>query len=218
MDERQNIPVQESSLSPTPAKKEEHPPVGFWPFVGLIVLFSIPVIGWISALVFLLVAKNKNVKNFSGAHLAVVTVQFFISLLVSALLFSAVLGLFLPVLNDALGTDFSDPADFFNVAGDLAGGKYSATLKRFIPTITAMGGEELRPFLEELSCGKYETLLRQFKNEQYAIILADFENGKYPELVSKLEPETYDFLLGELRKEVDGRGSELLDKLEDFMP
>ena len=218
MDEKQNIPVQDSPTSPAPAKKEEHPPVGFWPFVGLIVLFSIPVIGWISALVFLLSSKNKNIKNFSGAHLAVVTVQFIASLLISALLLSAFLGLFLPVLNNALGTNFSDPSELFAVAGDLAGGKYSKALKRFIPTITAMGGEELKPFLEELSSGKYEKLLHQLHEEEYRAVLNDFENGKYPELTSKLDSGTYDFLIGELKKEVEGPGSELLDKLEDFMP
>ena len=223
MDEKQNIPVQEAFNPSTPAnplnkKKEEHPPVGFWSFVGLIVLFSIPVIGWIAALLFLLGSKNKNIKNFSGAHLTVVTVQFIVSLLVSALLFSAVLGLFLPILNNALGTDFTSPAQLFSIAGDLAGGNYSSALKKMIPTITAVIGEDLKPFLVELSNGEYEELLRQIKEEQFRTVLNDFENDKYPELVDKLEPEAYSFLLEELRKEVNGTGSEFIDKLEDFMP
>lgn len=221
MDEKQNVTVQENPapLKANPVeKKESESPVGFWPFVGLIVLFSVPVIGWIAALVFLLVSKNKNVKNFSGAQFAVMTVQFLASLLVSALLLSAILGLFLPVLNNALGTNFSDPYELFATAGDLAGGKYSKALKRMIPTITAMGGEELKPFLEELSSGKYEKLLHQIAEEQYRTVLNDFENGEYPELVSKLDPEAYDFMIGELRKEVEGPGSEIIDRLEDFIP
>lgn len=222
MDERQNTPVQgnQTVTAPKPEveKTQKSSPVGFWPFAGLIVLFSIPVVGWIAALVFLLTAKNKNIKNFSGAHLAVTAVQFILSLLISALLFSAVLGVFLPVLNDALGTNFSSPSELFALAGDLAGGKYSEALKQMIPTITAMGGEKYRPFLEELSSGKYEKLLRQIAEEQYAAVLRDFENGEYPELVNKLDPETYELLIGELKKEVNGPGSELLDELEDFLP
>lgn len=220
MDERQNNPTTQNEMITAPQKPmkdETDRPVGFWPFVGLIVLFSIPVIGWIAALIFLLVAKNKNIKNFSGAHFAVTTVQCIASVLVSILLFSAVFGMLLPVINRALGTDFDDISQLISIT-DLPDGKYSKALARFVPTINAATGGTYEAFLKELSSGKYEKLLRQIAEEEYAAVLNDFENGVYPELTSKLDPDTYQLLLDELRKEVDGTGSVLIDQLEDLLP
>ncbi len=220
MDERQNnlaVQTEAASAVQEAAQNEKNRPVGFWPFVGLIVLFSVPVIGWIAALIFLLASKNKNIKNFSGAHLAVTTVQCIASFLVSVLLFSAVFGMILPIINQALGTSFESFSQMIS-SDDLPSGKYSKMLARYTPTIVAIIGEEYRPFLKELSCGKYEELLERIAHEKYASVHADFENGKYPKLTEKLSAEDYGFLMGELKKEADGGDSEFFDFLEDFLP
>ena len=53
-----------------------------WAYLGLIVLFSIPLVGLIAAIVMSFVPENKNLKNFARANLILAIVSFMIAVLV----------------------------------------------------------------------------------------------------------------------------------------
>ncbi|MDR0248519.1 MAG: hypothetical protein LBI44_02500, partial [Oscillospiraceae bacterium] len=48
--------------------------LGVGAFFGLMLLFAIPVLGWIACLVFALVPANKNCKNFARAYLIIILI------------------------------------------------------------------------------------------------------------------------------------------------
>lgn len=56
--------------------------VSMWAYLGLIVLFSIPLVGLIAAIVMSFVPENKNLKNFARANLILAIVSFMIAVLV----------------------------------------------------------------------------------------------------------------------------------------
>lgn len=49
----------------------EYKPISMWGYFGYDILFSIPLIGFIVALVLAIGSKNKNVKNFAGSYFCV---------------------------------------------------------------------------------------------------------------------------------------------------
>ncbi|MBQ3075858.1 MAG: hypothetical protein IJC26_07300 [Clostridia bacterium] len=210
--------------TPSPISQQTAPsrdplrPVGFWAFFGLIVLFSIPIVGVIAALIFLCASKNKNVKHFSGAAMTFILTRVVVSVVLLSVLLSLFLGWAIPFANKLLGTDFENVGEIVSIAGDTLRGNYSDALSAIIPGLTAVLGEEYEPFLNELGSGKYDELLRQLKNEQYPAILNDLENGKYPELTTTLDSESYKYVIEELKKEAGGGHSEFFDKLEEVFP
>lgn len=56
--------------------------VSMWAYLGLIVLFSIPLVGLIAAIVMSFVPENKNLKNFARANLVLAIISFMIAVLV----------------------------------------------------------------------------------------------------------------------------------------
>ena len=78
-------PMEEQSA---PAKKQKKiaPVVGFWAYLGLFLLFSIPVVGFIASIVLSFAPKNKSVKNFARAAL--------VWMIIGAVLVGATVGLF----------------------------------------------------------------------------------------------------------------------------
>ncbi len=198
--------------------EEKEKPVSFWAFFGMIVLFAIPVLGWIAALIFVFAGKNKTIKNYAGAKLAYITVHAIASFLLFSILITSMFGMILPVVNTALGTEFKDLSEFVSLATDLIGGNYSRMVSGFIPALTKLLGEEYKPFLTELASGKYEELLHHLKNKQYALVLADLESGKYPDLVKHLDQKSYDYIKSELEKEAKGIDSELFESIDELLP
>ncbi len=206
------------SAEEKPLTEESKKTVSFWAFLGMIVLFSIPVLGWIAALIFIFAGKTKTIKNFAGASITYITVHAIASLLLLSVLVTSVFGLILPVVNTALGTEFKDLSEFVTIATDLIGGNYSRMVSGFTPGLTKMLGEEYEPFLKELSSGKYEELLHHLKNEQYGLILSDLENGKYPDLVNTLDEKSYGYITAELEKEANGIDSQLFESIDEILP
>jgi len=68
-------------------ENRENRAAGIWPYFGLILLFSIPVVGFIACIVFSFAPKNKGLRNFSRA----VLIWMVVGLLILALLIAAVL-------------------------------------------------------------------------------------------------------------------------------
>ena len=207
-----------SATNTPPLPKEEEKPISFWAFLGMIVLFAIPVLGWIAALIFIFAGKNKTIKNFAGAKLAYITVHAIASFLLFSVLITSMFGMILPIVNTALGTEFETLSEFVTLAADLVGGNYSRIVSGYIPALTKLLGEEYKPFLIELACGKYESLLHQLKNEQYALVLSDLEDGKYPDLVKLLDQKSYDYIKSELEKETKGIDSRLFESIDELLP
>ncbi len=48
---------------------EEYRPVSMWAFLGYTILFSIPVVGWICAIVFAFASSKINVRNYARGYL-----------------------------------------------------------------------------------------------------------------------------------------------------
>lgn len=59
----------------------EYKPISMWGYFGYTVLFMIPIIGFIIAIVFSFTAKNKNVRNFARSQFCWIIVLFVLLLL-----------------------------------------------------------------------------------------------------------------------------------------
>ncbi len=68
--EPQEKPVQTSYYAPPlPMLNKSEKVVGMGAFFGLMLLFSVPVIGFIACIVFAFAPENKNMKNFARGYL-----------------------------------------------------------------------------------------------------------------------------------------------------
>lgn len=213
----QEQPTQVYRTEMTAKRKIKNRPVGFWAFVGLILLFSIPVIGLIAAVIFFFATKNANVKNFSGASMAIILTQFIATVLIVSLVLSSVLAVLLPTINQTFGTEFTSVYQVIDVASNVLQGNYSEAIEPLVPALSTVMGDEFEPFLTELSSGRYERLLHQLKNEQYGLILADLRDGKYPELKESLNDEAYAMLIRELENAANGYESPLIEMVDEIL-
>ncbi len=223
MDEQKNTITQEKAApiyhaEMTVSPKEKSRPVGFWTFVGLILLFGIPFIGLIAAIIFFFSSKNKNIKNFSGATLAIIITQFIATVLITLLIVSTVLGIFLPKINQTFGTQFNSVYQVAEIATSILQGNYSQAVSTLVPAIKNALGDEYEDFLIELSSGRYEELLHQLKNKEYNRVFSDILAGKYPELLDTLDEDEYAMLMRELANATEGEKSEFLEILENLVP
>lgn len=210
-------PAQVYRTEMTTTRKAKNRPVGFWAFVGLILLFSIPVIGLIAAVIFFFATKNANIKNFSGAAMALILTQFIATVLIVSLVLSSVLAVLLPTINETFGTEFTSVYQVIDVASNALQGNYSKAIEPLVPALSTVLGDEYEVFLTELSSGRYEELLHQLKNEQYGLILSDLQMGKYPELKESLNDEAYAMLVRELENAANGQKSPFIEMIEEVL-
>ena len=54
--------------------REGQKPISPWGYVGYEILYAIPIVGLILAIVFSITSKNKNVKNFAKAQLIMIVI------------------------------------------------------------------------------------------------------------------------------------------------
>ena len=181
---------------------------GLGSFFGLILLFSVPVVGFISAIVMAFAPKNKNIKNFARAAL--------IWLVIGALLLGLVIGAAIAAINVAVGAiggmvgkDFQDIGDLI----DYASGVYSevgGTLDQLSEIgltpdkIVAYAGllEDIRA--AEITPEKFGHLWKQYQN---STLTAD-QLEQYGDLLEKAEdagitPEQFEEFADEIGDEVD---------------
>ena len=64
-----NAPIVPDSKSadPRPPKGSVFAPVGIFTYLGLLILYNIPLIGWIFCIVLAITARNRNIRNYSIA-------------------------------------------------------------------------------------------------------------------------------------------------------
>ncbi len=191
--------------------------VGFWEFLGLIVLFAIPVVGFIAAIVFLFVPKRNSLKNFAGATLTWLIVRAIAALISIVIAVTVIGGLLIPTINEALGTEFQDFGEAFGMIGDFASGNYSAVIATMRPELLEMVGDEYAPLLDELATGKYNDLIEDFVEGNYYDALEDLKEGDYPQLKNVLPEEDYNELVNELEKAAKGEYSELFGQMQSTM-
>ena len=107
-------PAQPPSYQPPaqpaiPKPQEARPPkgspyamVGTFKFIGLMILFSIPLIGWIFCIVMAFSAANRNIRNYARAGLILALVGIAIALVGYFVLYSMVMD----VVNSIINFDF----------------------------------------------------------------------------------------------------------------
>ncbi len=90
--------------------------VGTGAYFGLMILFSLPIVGFIACIVMAFLPKNKNLKNYARAMLiwSIITLVV-VGLL--ALLFSVLLNSVTNLINQSLGENFGGIGDVFSQLG-----------------------------------------------------------------------------------------------------
>ena len=211
----ENYEINQQAATQSKTPKET---VSFWSYLGMILLFSIPVIGWIVCIVFMFAPKNKSKKNYARAAMTWMVLQLISLVLVLSLAISLIGAMLLPTINDALGTNFQSIHEVLDMSVDALAGDYTGMIIHFRPQLLEMMGEEYAAFLDELASGDYKDLFKQFKNEQYNEILNDLQNGKYPKLTATLKPEDYALVIQELESVANGEPSEIIDQIRSIAP
>lgn len=182
--------------------------VGFGAFLGLVVLFAIPVVGWIACALMAFLPKRKSLKNYARATL----VWLAIGIIIVASLVSLISRSAASLVNSALNTDFGSIGEMIDLAKDIKAGDYSSLcvqMANFVP-------ETYQPLVKELGSGKYTELFEQVKAENYGEILTDLESGKYADLVSKVDDDTYNKLKSGLEEAKDGAPPEALETIKEI--
>lgn len=198
-------------------EEKENQVVGFWKFLGLIVLFAIPIVGFISVIVFMFAPKNKNIKNYARAFLTAAAANFVVTLIIVSIILSAVGNMFLPAINDALGTEFESFSTILGTATAIMSGDYAAVIEQLRPQLLDMLGQEYAGLLDELSDKKYNKLFKQLSNKEYSDMLADINANEYPDLKTVVGEEEFNGFISELEKVAEGQQSEVFDELNKML-
>ena len=192
--------------------------VGFWEYFGLIVLFAIPVVGFIAAIIFLFAPKRKSLKNFAGATLTWLIVRAIAALISIIITITVIGGLLIPTINSALGTEFQDFGEAIGIINNITSGNYSAIIDRMRPQLLELVGEEYAPLLDELATGDYDDLIEDLSKRNYNEVLEDLKEGDYPQLKNVLPEEDYNEFLNELESASRGEESEFFGQIQAFIP
>lgn len=201
-----------------PVQDEADKPVGFWAYFGLILLFAIPVVGFIACIVFMFAPQRKSMKNYARAVMAWMVINFVSTIAVLSILLSVVGNLLLPMINVGLGTNFNSFNQLVSIATDAASGNYADVIAQMRPQLEDMMGEEMAPVLDEVSKPEYNEFFRQIVNEDYSALLSDLQEGQYPNLKNALGEEIYDEFMTELQSAANGEYSEVFEEIRDLIP
>ena len=206
-----------------PPATEEKPevtekPVGFWTYIGLFLLFAIPVVGFIAAIVFIFAPKRKGLKNFAGAAVTYMVTSLVITILVISIILTAIGNAFVPTINDSLGTNFESITEVFGIAKAIMNGDYSSLIEHFKPQLLETLGQEYKALLDELTKQDYNQMISQLLNEDYATLLEDLKSGKYPSLEEVLGEKEFNSFVSEVEIAANGEVSEFLGGLSSFIP
>lgn len=109
------------AAQPVPAAEDPNKVVGTGAFFGMMLLFSIPVIGWIVCLVMAFAPKNENIRHFARANLIWLIIALLIAGLIS-LAVSALVDFVTPYIEQINAGDFGalgEYGEIFEQFGDL---------------------------------------------------------------------------------------------------
>ena len=212
--------ISSQSVPPAPAQKPsaEEQPVGFWTYIGLFLLFAIPIVGFIAAIVFIFAPKRKSLKNFAGAVVTYMVTSLVITILIISLIITAIGNAFVPAINNALGTEFQTFSEVTDVVSAFMNGDYSLIIKILKPQLLEAIGREYEALLDELANQDYNKLIGQLINEEYAPLLEDLKGGEYASLEAVLGKEDFDSFVNEVEIAANGEMSELLGGISQLIP
>lgn len=216
---QQQEPIASEQTPVTPQKPQKSKEtIGFWEFLGMIALFSVPVIGFIAIIIFMFSPKRKSLKNYARAMMTWLVVRLVVAVLIICLVITAVGNLLLPTINESLGVEFDNIFEVAELVLDITNRNYSSVLEYLQPQLIEMLGEEYAPLLTELSKSEYNDLLRQIVDRDYATILSDLEANKYPNLASSIGDAKYADLIKEVQMASNGEPSALFDQINSVIP
>ncbi len=121
---QQNYQQPAPTVNVPPAPDPTNKVVSTGAYFGLMLLFSLPIIGFFASIIMAFVPKNKNLKNYARAILIWTIIALVIAGLL-VLLISLLLNSLTDVINQTLGEDFGGIGEVFNQfngGGDPTGG------------------------------------------------------------------------------------------------
>ena len=170
--------------SSTPCTCQEDPAkkvVGIFTYIGLFILFAIPLIGFISTIIFSFAPKSKSLKNFSRAML----IWKIVGILIAVILASAILAIVAPIFEEALG---------FNPT------VLKSIKMRDIVTITELTGyiesENYGAAIEMVKDGKLDEIIDRAKSGEFDVVIASIAGDDAGEILNALRS-------GELDAEIE---------------
>ena len=191
--------------------------VSFWEFLGLIVLFAIPMVGFISCIIFMFSSKRAIIKTYARAALTWIVISFITVILVIFLLLNLLGNLILPTINSKLNTEFKTIYEVVYVGVNIMSENYSKAYKAFTPQLTNAFGEEYEPLIQELTEDKYNALFAKIIDGDYVGLLEDFESGKFKELEYAGGEQIFNDFVSEIEAIANGEPSELFDSIEPYL-
>lgn len=173
-------------------------PVGVFTYIGLFILFAIPIIGFISAIIFAFAPKSKSLKNYARA----VLIRMVVVTLIAGLIISAVISILGNLLEGEIGFNINDlpklsvgemstavalmnslqNEDMAAVADIAKSGKLDSILEKaeqgeFDDIITSMAGDDARELLNSIKSGELRAELEKFKNGEYDEYINEYISG-----------------------------------------
>ena len=113
----QQVSYQQPSYSP-PVADNQNKVISTGLYIGLMLLFAIPIIGFIACIIMAFAAKNKNIKNYAKATLIWMIIAFvLIGILVA--IASVLVGTLTDYINQITDGQFGDFGDFFSQFNDI---------------------------------------------------------------------------------------------------
>lgn len=209
-----NKPITEEIICDT--KEKPRQTVGFWEFFGLTALFSVPVAGFIAAIVFMFAPKRKIMKNYARAVMAWLGVRIVSSLAVILIVLNILGNAILPSINQNLGTEFNNVFQVIGLASDITTKNYAGIIDAFRPQLIESLGAEYEPLINELSNKKYNSLFEDIIEEDYDDLLDDLQSGKYNNLEKAVGQEKFNQFKNEVEAAANGMPSEFLSSINDL--
>lgn len=142
--------------------------VGVGAYFGLIVLYAIPIVGFIACIIMAFAPKNKNIKNFARAMLIWLAIG-----LVIGVISIAVVSKVVTSITDAF-SQYEEMIEQYNEVNDM--------LKQFGDM-----GESLDQFGETDQFSDLEGLLGQFENGELEDIFGQLDSGELKDVLGQLE-------------------------------
>ena len=146
------VPPQQTGYVP-PAADPANKVVGTGAFFGLILLFAIPIVGFIACVVMSFAPKNKNIKHFARAML-IWTIIAIVLIAILAAIITVITRSFINYIKQAIEEQIGDSEGIIGQIGDLEGifgqtGDSEGILDQF---------GDLQDLLNQLQNGEFESL------------------------------------------------------------
>lgn len=184
--------------------------IGYFKYLGLTALFSIPFIGFICSILFSFIPKNKNIKSFSRAALTWLAISFVSLIIVASIAFSIITNTL--ASNNILKNTKSLNA--FELSKSLISGD---TEDVFLSILSSTVDQEYSKVFDELSKEENSHIVDNLKNKEYAKVLIAFKSEEFSEVINTLDPYIKEIIEQELITAANGRPSEEMEQIVSFL-